>query len=62
MMMMMMTICRALYQDLPRRGDHRRSHLRLTGRSYIINNFVIIIIIVINIVFIVVIIVIIIIS
>ena len=43
---MMMMICRALYQDLPRKGDHRRSHIRLTRHSYIINKFVIIIIII----------------
>ena len=53
--MMMMTICRALYQDLGRRGDHRCSHLRLTRRSYIINDFAIIIIMVINIVIIIII-------
>ena len=45
-LMMMMMICRALYQDLPRKGDHRRSHIRLTRHSYIINKFVIIIIII----------------
>ena len=46
-LMMMMMICRALYQALPRKGDHRRSHIRLTRHSYIINKFVIIIIIII---------------